>query len=493
MSGTIDRRKFIKYGLVAGAAFGFSRLSVIGAKATEFVGSPPRSETFDVIVIGTGMAGMSAALSAAENGAKVVLLDKQQQALAGGSSALALGGFSLPEADTGEARQLFVDEYIKKSGGRAHRALIQFLAENIMRDIDWLTGLGANLMEARPARPYRTITRQAAPGSFRGMPSLLAAMHTSAKKLGVAEVYRAKAKVLLVDSANGRVVGLRASTPEGLVDYRAKATVLATGGYCANPKMLEQWIGPNADESIVRGAKWLTGDGLRMAEEIGAGLMQMGGLDSIHVAGVSPKNPASGQPSVVLSYVIGINKLGRRFIDESLGYVSFGKAIIDQPGAEVALVFDQAMAETTPGKSVIDQYTQFKLDITKVDTLEELAGRIGCPAAALVDTVTKFNAAVQDGKAPTATPPKAALANKVERAPFYALYPLKPGLTQTFGGLRINTGCQVLEADGTPIRGLYAAGEVTGGFFSIDYIGGGSLSRCVVTGRTAGKNAAKEA
>jgi flavocytochrome c len=489
----IARREFIKYGIFIGAAFGASRFSVMGAAAAEFVGSPQHSETFDVIVIGTGMAGMSAAISAAENGAKVVLLDKQQQALAGGSSALALGGFSLPEADTAEAKQLFVDEYIKKSGGRADRALIQFLAENITHDIEWLVGRGANLMKAMPAPPYRTVTRLVAPGSFRGMPSLLAAMHTEAKKLGVAEVYRAKAKVLLVDSTTGRVVGLRASTPAGLVDYRAKATVLATGGYAGNPKMLEQWVGPNADESVVRGAKWITGDGFRMAEEIGAGAIQMGGLDSIHVAGVSPKNPASGQPSAVLSHAIGINKLGQRFIDESLGYVSFGKAIIEQSGAEVALVFDQAMAEATPGKSVIDQYTHFKLDIIKVDTLEELAGRIGCPAPALVDTVTKFNAAVRDGKAPTATPAKAAFANKVERAPFYAIYPLKPGLTQTFGGLRINTGCQVLEADGTPIRGLYAAGEVTGGFFSIDYIGGGSLSRCVVTGRAAGKSAAKEA
>jgi len=493
MSSKIDRREFIKHGVLVGAAIGASRFSVMGVNAAEFVGSPPRSETFDVVVIGTGMAGMSAAISAAENGAKVVLLDKQQQALAGGSSALALGGFSLPEADTPEARQLFVDEYIKKSGGRADRGLIQFLAENVTRDVEWLTGRGANLMEAVPAPPYRTITRQAAPGSFRGMPSLLATLHSEVKKLGVAEVYRARARILLVDSTTGRVVGLRTQTPAGLIDYRAKTTVLATGGYAANPKMLEQWIGPNADESLVRGAKWLSGDGLRMAEELGAGLVQMGGLDSVHVAGVSPKNPASGQPSAVLSYVIGINKLGQRFIDESLRYVSFGKAIIDQPGAEAALVFDHAMAEAPPGKSVIDQYTHFKLDIIRVDTLEELADRIGCPAPALAETVAKFNAAVRDGKAPTATPPKAALANKMERAPFYAIYPLKPGVTQTFGGLRINSSCQVLEVDGTPIRGLYAAGEVTGGFFSIDYIGGGSLSRCVVTGRAAGKNAAKEA
>jgi succinate dehydrogenase/fumarate reductase flavoprotein subunit len=488
----IDRREFIKYGVLAGV-FGASPLSALRAWAAEFVGSPPPSETFDVIVAGTGLAGMSAAISAAENGAKVALLDKQQQALAGGSSALALGGFSLPEADTAEARQLFVDEYIRESGGRADPALIRLLAENVSRDIDWLTGLGANLLEATPYPPYRAVIRQAAPASFRGMPNLLAAMHTAARKLRVAEVYRAKGKALLLDSTTGRVIGLRVSTPSGLFDYRAKAIVLATGGYCGNPKMLEQWVGPNADEGIVRGATWNTGDGLAMAEALGAGTVQMGGLDSIHVAGVSPKNPAIGQPSVVLPHVVGINKAGRRFIDESLGYVSFGKAIIDQPGAEAALVFDQAMAETAAGKSVIDQYTHFKLDIIKVGALEELADSIGCPRVALVDTVAAFNAAVHGGKAPTAKPPKAAFANKVDRAPFFALYPLKPGLTQTFGGLRVNPRCQVLETDGTPIRGLYAAGEVVGGFFSIDYVGGGSLSRCVVTGRTAGKNAAQEA
>lgn len=220
----------------------------------------------------------------------------------------------------------------------------------------------------------------------------------------------------------------------------------------------------------------------------------MGGLDSIHVAAVSPKNPASGQPSTIIPYAIGINKLGKRYIDESLGYVAHGKAVLDQPGAQVAIVFDQAIADTPNGKSVIDQFTAFKLDIIKADTLEELAEKIGVPAAAFIETVEKFNAAVTpDGKALAANPPKAACASRIEKPPFYALYPLVPGITQTFGGLKINTKCQVLEADGTPIKGLYAAGEVTGGWFSIDYIGGASLARCLVTGRVAGRNAAQEA
>jgi flavocytochrome c len=492
MSEQIGRREFVKYGVLAGVAVGVSQLPVVSV-AAEFVGTPPRSEVYDVIVVGTGLAGMSAAVSAAENGAKVVLLDKQQQALGGGSSALAMGGFSIPEADTPEARQLFVEEYLKKSGGRGDKALTQLLADEALGGIRWLVDLGVELMPQSPAAPLRTALRTAAPGNFRGMPKVLAAMHAAAKKLPVTEVYRAKARALLVDAASGRVVGLRASTQGGLVDYRAKAVVLATGGYSGNPKMLEQWVGPNADEAVVRGAKWSTGDGFKMAEEIGAGAIQMGGLDSIHVAGVSPKNPASGQPSSILAYAIGINKRGQRYIDESVGYVAFGKAIIDQPGTEAALVFDQDLAETAQGKATIEQFTFFKLDILKADRLEELAGKIGCPADALVETIGKFNAAVKDGKATTAVPPKATLANKVARPPFYALYPLKPGVTQTFGGLKITPSCQVLETDGTPIRGLYAAGEVAGGFFSIDYVGGGSLIRCVVTGRVAGKNAAKEA
>ena len=271
MAKKISRRGFIKYGVALGAAFGVPRLPI--ASAAEFIGGPPPGQIFDVVIAGTGVAGMSAAVSAAQEGMKVALLDKQQRALAGGSSAVALGGFSLPEADTEEARQLFINDYVKKSGGRADQALTQLLAENIMRDIDWLTGMGINLMAPEPFPPYRAAIRMAAPGSFRGMPNLLAAMHAAARKAGVTEVYRAKARTLLVDAGTGKVIGLRVFTPSGLVDYRAKAVVLATGGYCGNSKMLEQWVGPNADESVVRGAKWNTGDGIVMAGEVGAGLV----------------------------------------------------------------------------------------------------------------------------------------------------------------------------------------------------------------------------
>ncbi|MGE5623518.1 MAG: FAD-dependent oxidoreductase [Methanocella sp.] len=493
MSKKLSRREFIKYGVAAGAAMGVAQFPVEFVHAAEFVGNLPRTQSFDVVVVGTGIAGMTAAVTAAENGAKVALLEKQQQALAGGDSALALGTIAIPEADTPEAKDLYYQEFLKKGAGRPDKALTRMLADNVLKEVDWLVGLGAQLMEPKPMPPYRLMGRTAAPGSFRGMPNVLKAMRDAAGKKGVTTFYKTKAKTLLVDRASGRVVGVRTATSDGVTDFRAKAVILATGGYMGDPKMLEQWIGPNADESIVRGAKWLTGEGLHMAEEVGAGAVQMGGLDSIHVAAVSPKNPASGQPSVIIPYALGINKLGKRYIDESLGYVAHGKAVIDQPGAEVAIVFDQALADTPAGKSVIDQFTYFKLDIVKADSIRELAERLGFPADAMIQTVEKFNAAVQGDKALGADPPKAACAVRMEKAPFYALYPLKPGITQTFGGLKINTRCQVLEPDNTPIRGLYAAGEVTGGWFSIDYIGGASLARGLVTGRVAGRLAAQEA
>ena len=118
------------------------------------------------------------------------------------------------------------------------------------------------------------------------------------------------------------------------------------------------------------------------------------------------------------------------------------------------------------------------------------AGKINVPPAQLVKTITEFNNAVKDGKAPGAVPPKEGLAYKVEKPKFYAIYPLVPGITLTFGSIKTNTKAQVLEADGRVMPGIYAAGECAGGLFYDDYVGGGSLANCLATGRIAGRQAA---
>ncbi|MGC1404012.1 MAG: FAD-binding protein [Thermodesulfobacteriota bacterium] len=124
--------------------------------------------------------------------------------------------------------------------------------------------------------------------------------------------------------------------------------------------------------------------------------------------------------------------------------------------------------------------------------MSDLAAKINVPPAALEQTISEYNAAIKDGKAPEAKPPKAAFAFKIASPKFYAFYPLVPGITLTFGGIKINERAQVQEADGQVIKGLYAGGECAGGLYYDDYIGGGSLVNCLVMGRMAGKQAAGE-
>ena len=159
----------------------------------------------------------------------------------------------------------------------------------------------------------------------------------------------------------------------------------------------------------------------------------------------------------------------------------------------MALVFDQAVADMPEGQAVISNFDRLGIEIIKANTLDELAAKINVPADALKETVTSFNAAVQNGQALAADPPKAAHAVRIEKPPFYALYPLGPGITLTFGGIRINLRRQALDADGKPIGGLYPAGECVGGYFVGDYVGGASLTRCLVDGRIAGRNTAPHA
>jgi flavocytochrome c len=455
-----------------------------------FVGPQPRTEEYDVVVIGSGMAGMSAALSAAVSGARVAIVEKLLEPLAGGNSRVAGGGFCVPQDKTKEARELFIDDFLKKSGGRANKALTENLAENALPSMAWLMERGIEFPEPSPFPPFHVKLYVAPPGWYKGMPKVLGAMLNECKKLGGKAHFQTKAKELLVDDS-GRIVGVRASDANGLVDFRAKGTIIASGGFGANRQMLEQWVSPSADESMVRGGNWATGDGHKMAAKAGALLVQMAGLDTLHVAAVHPKNRAAGNPFRLLPYALGINKLGKRYVDESLGYVAHGKAAMLQPDMEVALVFDQALADGEVGKAVLGQFAGLGIEPVKGASLEELAGKIGAPPEALVETVKAFNSAVKDGKALTVDPPKEKLAVRIETAPFYAFYPLRPGITLTFGGIKTNLRRQALEPDGKPIEGLYAAGECVGDYFIGDYVGGGSLIRCLVDGKVSGENAAK--
>ncbi|MEI7639333.1 MAG: FAD-binding protein, partial [Syntrophus sp. (in: bacteria)] len=161
-----------------------------------------------------------------------------------------------------------------------------------------------------------------------------------------------------------------------------------------------------------------------------------------------------------------------------------------QPGQTVALIFDEEIKKQPGVAASVKQFEGLGIDIVSADSVSELATKIGVPATALEKTIADFNAAVKDGKAPDAQPAKAAFAYKIEKPKFYAFYPLSPGITLTFGGIKTNEKAQAQESDGKIISGLYASGECAGGLYYEDYIGGASLANCLVMGRIAGQQAA---
>jgi succinate dehydrogenase/fumarate reductase flavoprotein subunit len=482
-------------GLLAGMGAGTSALTLATVTGVTLSGAeaailpePEQTLDFDVVVIGSGMAGCAAALEAAGAGARVAMLEKAEARWMGGNSLLAGGGFSLPLEPTAAARAAYVEDYANYCLGRGNEAIFRLMADHVEADLDWLRGHGVTFGDPTPWPPSRVKMAIVAPGFFAGMPNLFRRMGAHLPELGCTVAFETKARQLLLD-ARGAVVGVRALGPEGVIDYRARSVVVATGGYAGNSQILEAYSDPNAGAMMVRGIKWATGDGHGLAQQAGAGLKGMGGLMALHIAAVDRVETAAGQPAAVVPHAVSLNNNGERFIDESRGYVMHGKAVLDQPGQMTTLIFDQTIREKV-AEGVIATFNRLGLTVHQADTLADLAAKTGLPADRVEATIAAYNAAVTDGSAPGAVPPKAQLANRIETPPFYAFSPLVPGITLTFGGIMIDEAARALEADGRVIPGLFAAGECGGAAFFHDYIGGGALTNALVMGRIAGRGAA---
>jgi len=262
--------------VLAGAGAGAGLMGMSGATlaSVSLLPTPDRSETYDVVVIGSGIAGCAAALQAADAGAKVVLLEKMQSVWMGGNSLLAGGSFAVPLDDTQAAREDYIEDYRKYCLYRGNDMIFGLMAANGLADLAWLGSKGIELLppEARP--PNRVATVQVAPASFAGMPLLFRHLRSLLPELGVALKFDTKAQQLVMNDA-GAVVGVRAVGRAGVVDYLGKSVVIAAGGYGGNTALLEAYSDPNAGAMMVRGIKHATGDGLLMAQQAGAGLKGM--------------------------------------------------------------------------------------------------------------------------------------------------------------------------------------------------------------------------
>ena len=485
----------------------------------------------DVVVVGAGGAGMTAAITAAGEGKSVVILESQS--MVGGNSVRATGGMNAgktvyqDENEFGEsagvektlktAAEKYADnetitalaktvseqwaayqanptgyfdsvelmELDTMIGGKGINdpELVETLCANSADAIDWLDEHGITLHNVssfggasvkRIHRPVNAEGKTVSVGSY-----MIPLLQENCEKAGVKMMLDTTATEILTD-ANGAAVGVKATGASGeTVTVNAKAVVLTTGGFGANLDMVVKYK-PELKGFMTTNAPGIQGQGIEMAQAIGAATVDM---DQIQIHPTVEANTAAliteglrGDGAVL------INAEGKRFIDEVGTRDVVSAAEIAQTGSYSWLVVDQAMVDAS---SVIQGYIKKGYTVTG-ETYEELGKAMGVDEAAFAETMKTWNGYVEAKNDPDFG--RTSFANKLDTAPYYAIK-VTAGVHHTMGGLTINTNTEVLKADGTVIPGLFAAGEVTGGVHGANRLGGNAVADFTVFGRIAGKAA----
>ncbi|MGH8617826.1 MAG: FAD-dependent tricarballylate dehydrogenase TcuA [Burkholderiales bacterium] len=488
-------------------------------------------EQVDVLVVGTGNAASCAALSAREQGASVIMIDAAPHDARGGNTAYAGGQMRTVFQGTDDLLKVigdltdeeirntdfgrytaedFFDDMARVTQYRCHPDLVEYVINNSLDTLVWLRGMGVKFQASFGRQAFRKDGKVTFWGGlpcevWGGGAGLIDAMHTRAEKNGVKFFYDTPAVSLIRDDA--RITGVRVLHQGKQIEIAAKAVVLACGGFEANAEMRTRYLGTNWELAKVRGTRFNTGHGLRMA--LDAGARAYGHWSCAHASCWELNAPEYGDPVVrgayqKHSYPFGVmvNARGERFLDEgadfqTLTYARFGREVLAQPGLFAWQIFDQRAIPILRETYRIKQVTK-----VRADTLEALALQLeGVDAERFLQTMRDYNAALPDNEAPynpslkdgCATQglamPKSNWARKVDRGPFEA-YAVTAGITFTFGGVKITTDAEVEDDGGRPIPGLYVAGEMVGGLFYHNYPSGTGLTCGAVFGRTAGAKAA---
>jgi tricarballylate dehydrogenase len=489
--------------------------------------------SYDVVVVGGGNAAMCAALSARESGARVLVLEKAPEGWRGGNGFFTAGGFRFAFKSFDELRTLigdlsdqeaaqmevdpytednFYDDLMRVTEDCADPDMALLLVRESQNTVRWMKERGIRWIPMFGRQAYKV------GGKFRfwgglvleavgGGPGLIDMEYASAAKAGIDVRFEAKVTRLVTDDRGG-VTGVVVRTPDGTETITAGAVVLAAGGFEANPEMRTRYLGPNWELARVRGTPYNTGDGIRMAIDIGA--LPWGHWSGCHSVQWDLNAPWHGDRKVgdnfqKHSYPVGIivNLRGERFVDEGADfrnytYVKYGRAVIGQPRRTAFQIFDQKVVDILREEYRIREVTK-----AEADTFEELARKLEIDVPGFVKTMNDFNAAVmkdvpfnpavKDGKGTRGLAvPKSNWAQPLDTPP-YVGYAVTTGITFTFGGLKIDDEARVIDCEQRAIPGLFAAGELVGGLFYHNYPGGAGLMAGAVFGRIAGRSAARAA
>lgn len=436
----------------------------------------------DVVIVGAGGAGMSAAITAKQAGMDVLVLEKMPYV--GGNTTKSTGGMNAAEThyqaeqEIEDSIELFVADTMKGGYNINNIDLVTTMAENSADAINWLDEIGAPLSKVSFSGGA-SVNRIHAPADGSGVGEyLVAAFGGVLEQLDIEVMLETKATSILM--RDGAACGVVAENADGYYIINAKSVILATGGFGANEDMYCSYRS-DLKGTVTTNAPGATGDGIIMAQSVGADLVD---IDQIQLHPTVEQNTSiMVTESVRGDGAILVNQSGVRFINEMETRDVVSAAELEQEGCYAYIIFDQRLRE---GRKAIENYVKNGI-VTEAATIEELATAIGMDPAVLSKTLADWNAIVASGE-DTEFGRKTGMEKDLTVAPYYAIK-IAPGIHHTMGGVKIDVDAQVINTDGNVIPGLFAAGEVTGGVHGGNRIGGNAVADIVVFGRIAGANA----
>ena len=487
-------------------------------------------EKVDILIIGAGNAAMCAALAARESGCEVAILERAPRDESGGNSRFTAGAIRCVYRGVDDLRELmpdlteqeisttdfgtyteeqFFDDMGRVTQYRCDPDLVETMITNSRDTLLWMRDKGVRFQPIWGRQAFKVDGRFKFWGgltveAWGGGPGLVESLGKACADAGIPIHYQSKA--IELSTVGNRVTGARVRRAGQTLDIAASAIVLASGGFEANHEWRSRYLGPGWDLAKVRGTRFNTGDGIRMALDIGAA--SYGHWSGCHAVGWERNAPEFGDLAVgdgfqkhSYPFSIMLNANGERFVDEGADfrnytYAKYGGVILGQPGQFAWQVFDQKVTHLLRDEYRIRQVTR-----VTAQTLEELVEKLDDvnPENALstiqdynasIKREVEFNPNIKDGRCTQGLSiPKSNWANTIDEPPFEA-YAVTCGVTFTFGGLRIDSDARVLDTDLEPIAGLFAAGELVGGLFYHNYPGGSGLMAGAAFGRIAGYSAA---
>ena len=437
----------------------------------------------DIVVIGAGGAGLSAAVEANSKGMDVIVLEKMP--IAGGNTNYATGGLNASE--TSVQKKLGIKDSNKQfyedtmSGGKNinDSVLVETMVENSSDTVDWLLAMGADLNDVgKMAGSTNNRTHRPTGGDAIGS-HLVQVLENQATKQGIDIRYNNKVTSLIDDT--GKVAGVIVETPNGNYKINSKAVIIATGGFGANPEIIVSYK-PNLKGFGTTNHAGATGDALTWITDFNGDVVDMEQIQT-HPTVVPEKNIMITE-AVRGNGAIMINRDGKRFGSEMATRDVMSDAILKQKGKTAFLVFDQGVRDSL---KAIEGYASQGL-LTEGKDLKELAEKLKIDAKEFESSIKKYNQAVETGIDEEFGRKASEMPRKIEIGPFYAVE-VGPAVHHTMGGIKINADTQVLDKNGNVIPGLYAAGEVTGGVHGANRLGGNAVADITVFGKIAGDKA----